>query len=106
MIPFFERSPLLSSKQDDFEKFARIVRAMAEGHHRTASGFVELLRLGLSMNGNGRFRKTRWMELVDHPESSETARRTEALPLKIQSELHGDVQSQAEMTWPPMRIRE
>jgi hypothetical protein len=36
-----------------------------------------------------------------HPESSETARRTEALPLKVQSELHGDMQSQAEMTWPP-----
>ena len=24
--------------------------------------------------------------------------------MKIQSELHGDMQSQAEMTWPPMEI--
>jgi hypothetical protein len=101
VIPFFERSPLLSSKQEDFEKFAQIVRAMARGHHRTTSGFQELLQVALSMNGNGRFRKVGWQELIGHPESSETARRTEALPLKVQSELHGDMQSQAEMTWPP-----
>jgi hypothetical protein len=77
VIPFFERSPLLSSKQEDFEKFAIIVRRMALGHHRTASGFHELLRLGLSMNGQGRFRTVRWQELINHPESSETARQTE-----------------------------
>ena len=77
VIPFFERQPLLSSKQIDFEKFARIVRAMALGHHRTASGFQELLREALSMNGDGRFRRVRWQELIpSHPESSETVRRT------------------------------
>jgi hypothetical protein len=81
VIPFFERSPLLSSKQDDFEKFAAVVRAMALGQHRTTSGFQELLQVALSMNGNGRFRKVRWHELLRHPESSETARRTEALSL-------------------------
>jgi hypothetical protein len=77
VIPFFEQQPLLSSKQEDFEKFARIVRAMALGHHRQASGFEELLRLALSMNGNGRFRRVRWEELIlSRPESSETVRRT------------------------------
>jgi hypothetical protein len=101
VIPFFERSPLLSSKHQDFEKFARIVRAMALGQHRTASGFQQLLTLALSMNGGGRFRKVRWQELISHPESSETVRRTGAERRKIQSELHGDMQSQAEMTWPP-----
>ena len=35
VLPFFERSPLLSSKQEDFETFAAIVRAMAGGVHRT-----------------------------------------------------------------------
>ena len=64
VIPFFERNPLLSSKQADFEKFARIVRAQALGHHRTASGFRRLLDVALSMNGGGRFRKVRWNELV------------------------------------------
>jgi hypothetical protein len=77
VIPFFERSRLLSSKQRDFEKFARVVRAMALGRHRTPIGFEELLILALSMNGNGRFRKVRWQELIhSRPESSETVRQT------------------------------
>jgi len=77
VIPFFERQPLLSSKHEDFEKFARIVRAMATGQHRTASGFQELLAEALSMNGKGRFRKVRWREVIaSYPESSETVRRT------------------------------
>ena len=78
VIPFFERSPLLSSKREDFEKWATIVRAMALGRHRTVSGFHELLELALSMNGQGRFRKVRWRELVSYPESPETACRTGA----------------------------
>jgi LAGLIDADG endonuclease len=79
VIPFFERQPLLSSKKKDFDKFARIVRAMALGRHRTTSGFNELLAEALSMNGNGRFRRVRWTELIGSPpESSETVRRTSA----------------------------
>ena len=42
VIPFFERQPLLSSKQQDFFTFARIVRAMAQGEHLTAEGFDAL----------------------------------------------------------------
>jgi hypothetical protein len=64
VIPFFERCPLLSTKQEDFEKFSCVVREMALGHHRTHAGFVRLLRIALSMNGSGRFRKVRWNELV------------------------------------------
>ena len=64
VLPFFERNPLLSPKQADFEKFARVVREMALGQHRTAAGFNRLLELSLSMNGAGRFRKVRWRELV------------------------------------------
>ena len=76
VIPFFEHNPMLSSKQEDFEKFSRIVREQALGNHRNAVGFRRLLELALSMNGAGRFRKVRWTELVDSPESSETARQT------------------------------
>jgi hypothetical protein len=76
VIPFFERSPLLSAKQADFQTFARIVRAMALGQHLTDSGFAELLELALSMNGGGRYRKVGWRELVAPPESSETVCRT------------------------------
>jgi hypothetical protein len=81
VIPFFEASPLLSSKQRDFEKFAKIVRAMDVGRHRSQEGFQDLLALALSMNGEGRFRRTRWTDVIkSHPESSETVRRTEGAP--------------------------
>jgi LAGLIDADG endonuclease len=77
VIPFFERSPLLSSKHEDFAKWAAIVRAMADGRHRTSSGFSELLEEALSMNGAGRFRSVRWKDVIgSRPESSETVRRT------------------------------
>ena len=64
VIPFFERNPLLSSKQVDVETFASIVRAMALNEHRSEVGFGRLLDLAVSMNGGGRFRKVRWKELV------------------------------------------
>ena len=101
VIPFFERCPLLSTKHEDFQKFARIVRSMAFGHHRTKSGFHELLELAVSMNGAGRFRRIRWEELVavQNPQRLYAGQGREAR--KRESELHGDMQSQAEMTWPP-----
>ena len=108
VIPFFERSPLLSSKHEDFEKFAAIVRAMAANGHRTPGGFSRLLDQALSMNGGGRFRSVRWKDVIgSNPESSETVRRTRGsdAPVKIQSELHGDMQSQAEMSWPAVSKR-
>ena len=79
VIPFFEASPILSSKAADFDKFAMIVRSMAQGRHRTRKGFEHLLSIALSMNGNGRFRRVRWKDVIaGYPESSETARQTEA----------------------------
>ena len=77
VIPFFERSPLLSSKQEDFKKFAAIVRSMTLGHHRTPDGFARLLDEALSMNGGGRFRRVRWKHVIgSDSESSETICRT------------------------------
>jgi hypothetical protein len=64
IVPFFERVPLLSAKHAEFEKFARIVRDMAEGRHRTQAGFLDLLETALSMNGEGRFRQVPWHDLV------------------------------------------
>jgi hypothetical protein len=63
VIPFFERVPLLSTKQADFEKFAHIVREMRRGTHLARAGFDDLLDVALSMNGNGRFRQVRWKEV-------------------------------------------
>jgi hypothetical protein len=71
VIPFFEAQPLLSTKQEEFLCFARLVRAMAEGKHLDPAGFEALRAQALSMNGGGRYRT-----IHVPPESSETIRRT------------------------------
>ena len=61
VIPFFEAQPLVSSKQQDFLVFARIVQRMEEGIHLTTAGFDELRSEALSMNGGGRYRRVHVM---------------------------------------------
>ena len=57
VIPFFERNPLLSCKQQEFLTFARIVRAMEAGIHRSPEGFERIAAEALQMNGGGRYRR-------------------------------------------------
>jgi hypothetical protein len=57
VLPFFERHPLLSNKQRDFESFALIVRAMSRGEDLTGAGFAALRETALTMNGGGRYRR-------------------------------------------------
>jgi hypothetical protein len=56
VIPHFERFPLLSGKQRDFEQFAAVCRLMAGGAHRTTSGLIEIVELAAEMNPSGRRR--------------------------------------------------
>ena len=70
IIPFFERNPLVSSKQQEFLVFAQVVRAMQDREHLAEAGFARLKMLALTMNGGGRYRR------VHRPESSETICRT------------------------------
>ena len=74
VIPFFERNPLLSSKNEDFIVFARIVRSMRNGMHLKQEGFATLRQLALTMNGGGRYRRLHLSDVS--PESSETICRT------------------------------
>ena len=99
VIPFFEQHPL-QIKDRDFATFALIVRAMLRKEHLHPDGFERLVRLAYGMNASGKQRSRRLEDVLAG--SSETAR--QAPPIeeeKIQSDLHGDMQSQAEMTWPP-----
>jgi hypothetical protein len=57
VIPFFERNPLLSCKQEEFFTFATIVRSMARGEHLADEGFERLAAMALRMNGGGRYRR-------------------------------------------------
>jgi hypothetical protein len=57
VLPFFERNPLLSCKQDEFVTFADIVRAMSRREHLVPGGFERLAARALRMNGGGRYRR-------------------------------------------------
>jgi len=74
VIPFFERHPMLSPKQEDFLKFKDIVKAMDEGQHLKKNSFKKLVRIAFSMNGNGKYRKFDLSEIEADLESSETIR--------------------------------
>jgi LAGLIDADG endonuclease len=61
VIPFFERHPLLSAKQEEFVAFSAIVRSMARGEHLDQEGFRSIRRVAVSMNGGGRYRRVHRM---------------------------------------------
>ena len=50
VIPFFRRHPMRSSKQQNFEKFARCVELVSAGRHRTATGLIEIAEIVETMN--------------------------------------------------------
>ena len=96
IIPFFERHPL-RVKRSHFTAFAIIVRAMRAKEHLTGHGFERLVRLAYGMNAVGK-QRSRSLETV-LAGSSETARQAPPFPVaKVQSDPHGDMGSQAEMT--------
>ena len=69
VVPFFERNPLLSCKNEEFLTFATIVRQMDRGEHLAIAGFGRLADLAVRMNGGGRYRR---LYRSSDPESSET----------------------------------
>jgi hypothetical protein len=50
IIPFFVAHPMHSSKQRDFEKFARCVEMIDLGVHRTHSGLADIAEITQTMN--------------------------------------------------------
>jgi LAGLIDADG endonuclease len=50
VIPFFQRYPMRSSKQQNFEKFASCVEMIDAGRHLTVDGLVEIARIAETMN--------------------------------------------------------
>ncbi len=54
VIPHFQQYPLLSGKQRDFQAFDAICERMAGGHHRSAAGLVEIVRIAGGMNPSGK----------------------------------------------------
>ena len=107
VVPFFEAHRLLV-KDRDFRLFSDIVRAMRRKEHLTDQGFERIVRMAYRMNANGKQRSRTLGEVLEG--SSETvreARRTTGrlglAAMKIQSDPHGDMGNQAEMTWSTSR---
>ena len=65
VIPHFERNPLMSSKQRDFEKFATICRLLEGQKHRSREGLREIACLAVTMNPSGK-RRFKLAELIDY----------------------------------------
>jgi hypothetical protein len=99
IVPFFERCPLRSRKQEDFLKFRDVVLMMQAKAHRTDDGFRRIVEIAFSMNKNGKQRRYTLEQVLAEP--SETVRRasleTEAMR---QSDPGGDIGRAAEMTAP------
>ena len=95
VIPFFEEHRL-QVKQRDFELFAQIVRAMRRKEHLERDGFERLARLAYCMNAVGKQRARTIDEVLTG--SSETVRQAPPRGVMRQSDPHGDMGSQAEMT--------
>ncbi len=71
VLPFFERYPLVV-KEEDFARFAEIVRSMRRKEHLTDRGFERLVHLAYAMNADGKQRSRTIDQILAG--SSETAR--------------------------------
>ena len=50
VIPFFRQHPMRTSKQENFEKFARCVELIATGRHLDVDGLIEIAEIAQKMN--------------------------------------------------------
>ena len=50
VVRFFEKHPLRTKKQNEFRKFAKVIRLMRRGNHLRGSGLSDVARITLSMN--------------------------------------------------------
>ena len=54
VVPHFRRFPLMSSKQVDYERFAKVCEAVSERKHLVPEGFEKIVRLAFDMNPSGK----------------------------------------------------
>ena len=82
VLPFFERFPLRSEKQQEFLKFAQVIEMMHRKQHLTIDGLKRISEIAFSMNG-AKFRKHRLINLLQGLEPSETICRVPLREVKI-----------------------
>jgi hypothetical protein len=70
VLPHFRKFPLMSSKQTDFDRFARICELVSNGEHLEQEGFEQIVRLAMEMNPSGK-RKYFGSEILNSLRSGE-----------------------------------
>jgi hypothetical protein len=50
IVPFFQEHPLLTSKRENFDKFATVVQLMGARRHLTVDGIIEIAEIAQTMN--------------------------------------------------------
>jgi hypothetical protein len=70
VLPHFKAYPLMSSKQADFDRFARICELVSDDRHLELEGFEEIVRLAMEMNPSGK-RKYSGSEILSSLRSDE-----------------------------------
>jgi len=70
VLPHFRKFPLMSSKQADFEGFARICEMVSVGAHLERRGFAQIVRFAMEMNPSGK-RKYFGSEILNSLRSGE-----------------------------------
>jgi len=91
---------LSTKKRRDFAKFVELASLLQSGRHLTHEGVIEVLRIRLEMNDGGkrRYVDDEILRRFENPQRPYARRpRNRAM---IWSDLHGDMQSAAEMTVP------
>ena len=74
IVPFFEKYPLRSVKNESFKIFAKITKMMSQGAHLAEKGIRKIVDYAYKMNVGGKYRQRTKEQLLKILQSSETIR--------------------------------
>jgi len=66
IIPHFDKFPLQTSKQEEFERFKKVCHIINQNHHLNKAGLVEIIKLSDNINrfGNKKYKRTDLLKMV------------------------------------------
>ena len=66
IIPHFKKYPLLTSKKEEFERFAEICQLIYSNHHLSREGLAKIIKLSEKINvqGNKKYKRKDLLRMV------------------------------------------
>ncbi len=95
VIPFLDHYMVYSARRADILRYEQALQLFEQGMHRTRDGLVRIVELAYSMNHDGKQRQRPLHDVIDRILRGHTPD-TPAQGVMIWSDLHGDVENQAE----------